>query len=205
MIQAQFDPRSLFQIGYGLYVLTTRDGEKDNGCIVNTVMQITSSPCLVAVTVSRANYSCAIVSRTGKLNINCLTKDTPFSIFSRFGFQSGRDTDKFDSFEKDRSWNGLVVLKEHVSAFISLSVEREIDLGSHIMFICTPVEGRVISDEETVSYTYYQKNIKPSPENTEKKKGFICEICGYIYEGETLPDDYICPWCQHGKEVFRPL
>lgn len=200
-----FDPRSLYQIGYGLYVLTTRENGRDNGCIVNTVMQLTSSPCLVAVTVNKSNYTCSIIERTGMLNINSLTKDTPFELFKRFGYQSGRDCDKFESLSVERSGNGIAVLREHTCGFISLEVERKIDLGSHIMFFCTPVEGALTSGEETVSYTYYQKNIKPSAEKTEKKKGFICEICGYIYEGETLPEDYVCPVCKHGREVFKPL
>lgn len=200
-----FDPRSLYQIGYGLYVLTTRENGRDNGCIVNTVMQLTSSPCLVTVTVNKSNYTCSIIERTGMLNINSLTKDTPFELFKRFGYQSGRDCDKFESLSVERSGNGIAVLREHTCGFISLEVERKIDLGSHIMFFCTPVEGALTSGEETVSYTYYQKNIKPSPEKTEKKKGFICEICGYIYEGETLPEDYVCPVCKHGREVFKPL
>lgn len=199
-----FDPRSLYQIGYGLYVLTTREDGRDNGCIVNTVMQVTSSPCLVAVTVNKSNYTCSIIERTGMLNINSLTKDTPFELFKRFGYQSGRDCDKFESLSVERSGNGIAVLREHTCGFISLEVERKIDLGSHIMFFCTPVEGALTSGEETVSYTYYQKNIKPSPEKP-KKKGFICEICGYIYEGETLPEDYVCPVCKHGREVFKPL
>ncbi len=204
MAEGTFDPKALYQIGYGLYVLTTRDGEKDNGCIVNTVMQVTSTPALIAVGVSKQNYSCGLIQKTGVLNVNSLTEDTPFEVFRRFGYQSGRDTDKFDGYATERSGNGLIVLPRHANGFLSLAVEREEDLGSHILFLCTPTEGKILSDAETVSYTYYQKHIKPKPQ-PEKTKGFICRICGYVYEGDTLPPDYICPLCKHGAADFEPL
>ena len=204
MAVGTFDPKTLYQIGYGLYVLTTRDGEKDNGCIVNTVMQLTSAPALVAVGVNKQNYSCELIRKTGLLNVNSLTEDTPFDVFRHFGYQSGRNTDKFAGCTPERSGNGLIVLPRYAKGFLSLTVEREMDLGSHILFLCTPTEGRILSDVETVSYSYYQKHIKPKPQ-PEKKKGFVCRICGYIYEGETLPEDYICPVCKHGAADFEPL
>ena len=204
MAVGAFDPKALYQIGYGLYVLTTKDGEKDNGCIVNTVMQVASAPTLVAVGVSKQNYSCGLIRKTGLLNVNSLTEDTPFQVFRRFGYQSGRDTDKFDGCTPERSGNGLIVLPQYANGFLSLAVERETDLSSHVLFLCTPAEGRILSDAETVSYSYYQKHIKPKPQ-PEKKKGFVCRICGYVYEGETLPEDYICPVCKHGAADFEPL
>lgn len=199
-----FDPKALYQIGYGLYVLTTRDGDKDNGCIVNSVMQVTSAPLLVAVGVNKQNYSCGLIQKTCVLNINSLTENTPFEVFRHFGYQSGRDVDKFDGCSPERSGNGLIVLPKHIKGFLSLAVERETDLGSHILFLCTPTEGRLLSDAEAVTYAYYQQHIKPKPQ-PEKKKGFACRICGYVYEGSALPDDYICPICKHGPADFEPI
>lgn len=200
----EFDTKSLYQIGYGLYVLTTRDGDKDNGCIVNTVMQVTSTPPLIAVVASKQNYTCGLIKKTGKLNINSLSESTPFEVFKHFGYQSGKATDKFAGCSPERSANGLIILPKHTVGYLSLEVERELDFGTHIQFMCTPVEGKLLSDEETVSYTYYQNNIKPEPQ-PEKKSGFICRICGYVYEGSTLPDDYICPICKHGVADFEPI
>ena len=198
------DPKALYQIGYGLYVLTTRDGRKDNGCIVNTVMQITSTPPLIAVGVNKQNYTCGLIQKTRALNINTLTEGTPFEVFRHFGYQSGRDVDKFAGSSPERSGNGLVILPHHSKGFLSLAVEREMDLGSHILFLCTPAEGRLLSDEEAVTYSYYQKHIKPRPQ-PEKKKGFVCRICGHIYEGSPIPEDYICPICKHGAADFEPI
>ncbi len=198
------DPKALYQIGYGLYVLTTRDGRKDNGCIVNTVMQITSTPPLIAVGVNKQNYTCGLIQKTRALNINTLTEGTPFEVFRHFGYQSGRDVDKFAGSSPERSGNGLVILPHHSKGFLSLAVEREMDLGSHILFLCTPTEGRLLSDEEAVTYSYYQKHIKPRPQ-PEKKKGFVCRICGHIYEGSPIPEDYICPICKHGAADFEPI
>ena len=199
-----FDPKALYQLGYGLYVLTTKDGEKDNGCIVNTVMQVASEPPIVAVGVSKQNYTCEIIRKTGIMNINSLTEDTPFEVFKHFGYQSGRKADKFADCTPDRSDNGLIVLPKHRKGFISLAVERETELGSHILFLCTPTEGRLLSDAETVTYSYYQRNIKPKMQ-PQKKKGFVCGICGHVYEGEALPKDFVCPVCKHGAEVFEPI
>lgn len=200
---AAFDSKSLYQLGYGLYVLTVRDGDRDNGCIVNTVMQVTSTPPVIAVVVNKQNYTCGLIRKTGALNINSLTESTPFEVFRHFGYQSGRDADKFADCSPERSGNGLVILPEYARGFISLAVERELDLGTHIQFLCTPTEGKLLSGAETLSYSYYQKNIKPRPQ--PKKKGFVCRICGYVYEGSTLPEDYICPLCKHGAADFDPL
>ena len=198
------DPTALFNIGYGLYVITSNDGKKDNGLIVNTVTQVTNSPNRIAVTINKENYSHHIIKQTGRMNINCLTIDAPFSVFESFGFKSGRNTDKFEDCEQLRSENGLVVLQRYINSFMSLTVEQYIDLDTHGMFICSVSEARVLSDRETMTYTYYHQFVKPKPE-TEGKKGYVCKICGYIYEGEELPEDYICPLCKHGAADFEPI
>lgn len=198
------DMTALFKIGYGLYVVTSNDGTKDNGLIVNTVTQLTDTPNRVAVNINKANYSHHVIKKTGVLNVNCLSVEAPFEVFKTFGFQSGRTVDKFAGTEVYRSDNGLVFLPKYINAFMSLKVEQYVDLDTHGMFICTVTEARVMSDKETMTYTYYQNNVKPKPQ-TEGKKGFVCKVCGYIYEGDTLPDDYICPLCKHGVADFEPI
>ncbi len=198
------DMTALFRIGYGLYVVTSNDGKKDNGLIVNTVTQLTDSPYRVAVNINKANYSHHVIQQTGTLNVNCLSVDAPFSVFQQFGFQSGRSVDKFAGQKVNRSDNGLVFLDKYINAFMSLKVEQYVDLGTHGMFICSVTEARVVSDKDTMTYTYYQKYVKPKPQ-TEGKKGFVCKVCGYIYEGDELPEDFICPLCKHGAVDFEPI
>ena len=198
------DMTALFRIGYGLYVVTSNDGKKDNGLIVNTVTQLTDTPNRIAVNINKANYSHHVIKHTGVLNVNCLSVDAPFSVFQQFGFQSGRSVDKFAGQNVYRSDNGLVFLDKYINAFMSLKVEQYVDLGTHGMFICSVTEARVMNDLDTMTYTYYQKNVKPKPE-TEGKKGFVCKVCGYIYEGDELPDDFICPLCKHGAADFEPI
>ena len=198
------DLTALFNIGYGLYVVTSNDGKKDNGLIVNTVSQVTNSPNRIAVTINKDNYSHHVIKQTGKMNINCLSVDAPFSVFKNFGFRSGRNVDKFEGSEPLRSDNGLAFLPRYINSFMSLKVEQYVDLDTHGMFICSVTEARVISDVETMTYTYYQKNVKPRPQ-TEGKKGFVCKVCGYIYEGDELPEDFICPLCKHGAADFEPI
>ena len=198
------DMTALFKIGYGLYVVTSHDGKQDNGLIVNTVTQVSDNPNRVAVNINKQNYSHHVIKQTGKMNVNCLSVEAPFEIFERFGFQSGRTVNKFDGFEPLYSDNHLAFLPRYINAFMSLEVEQYVDLGTHGMFICKVTEARVISDKETMTYTYYQNHVKPKPQ-TEGKKGFVCKICGYIYEGDTLPDDYICPLCKHGVADFEPI
>ena len=198
------DLTALFRIGYGLYVVTSNDGKKDNGLIVNTVIQLTDTPNRVAVNINKANYSHHVIKQTGMLNVNCLSTEAPFSVFQQFGFQTGRSVDKFAGQTVHRSDNGLVFLDKYINAFMSLKVEDYVDLGTHGMFICSVTEARVMSNQETMTYTYYQNNVKPKPE-TEGKKGFICKVCGYIYEGDELPADYICPLCKHGAADFEPI
>ena len=198
------DLTALFNIGYGLYVVTTNDGQKDNGLIVNTVTQVTNTPNRIAVTINKQNYSHHVIRQTGKLNVNCLDVSAPFSVFQTFGFQSGRTADKFNGIEKLRADNGLRFLPWHINSFMSLKVENYVDLDTHGMFICSVTEARVISDKETMTYTYYQNNVKPKPE-TAGKKGFVCKVCGWVYEGEELPDDIVCPLCKHGAADFEPI
>lgn len=198
------DLRALFNIGYGLYVVTTNDGIKDNGCIVNTVTQVTSSPNRVAVTINKDNYTHHVVEQSGIMNVNCLSVEAPFSVFEKYGFQSGRSVDKLADIEVLRSDNGLRFLPQYINAFFSLKVENYVDLGTHGMFICSITESRVITKAETMTYTYYQNNVKPKPE-TEGKKGYVCKVCGYVYEGDELPDDFVCPLCKHGAADFEPI
>lgn len=198
------DLSALFNIGYGLYVITSNDGKKDNGLIVNTVTQVTNTPNQIAVTINKENYSHHVIKQTGIMNINCLSTDAPFKVFETFGFQSGRTADKFAGWTPLRSDNGLVFLPRYINSFMSLKVEQYVDLGTHGMFICSITESRVISSAETMTYTYYQNNVKPKPQ-TEGKKGFVCKICGYVYEGDELPEDFICPLCKHGAADFEPI
>ena len=200
------DMSALFKIGYGLYVITTKDGKRDNGMIVNTVSQVTSSPNRIAVCINKQNYTHHIVKQSGIMNLNCLSVEAPFSVFERFGFQSGRNADKFEGsdFEVLRSDNGLRFLSKYINAMMSLKVESYVDLDTHGMFICTVTEARVLSDKDTMTYTYYQSNVKPKPQ-TEGKKGWVCKVCGYVYEGDELPEDFVCPLCKHGAADFEPV
>ena len=203
-VEKKVDPTALFRIGYGLYVVTSNDGKKDNGLIVNTVIQLTDQPNRVAVNINKENYSHHVIKQTGVMNVNCLSVEAPFQVFENFGFQSGRQADKFAGWETPRSENGLVILPKYINAFMSLKVEQYVDLGTHGMFICSVTEARVINKKDTMTYTYYQENVKPKPQ-TEGKKGFVCTVCGYIYEGDVLPDDFICPLCKHGVAEFVPI
>jgi len=198
------DLSALFHIGYGLYVVTSNDGKKDNGLIVNTVTQVTNTPNRIAVTINKANYSHHVIKQTGIMNINCLTEDAPFAVFEKFGFVSGRNTDKFAGCEPLRSDNGLAFLPRHINAFLSLKVEQYVDLDTHGMFICSVTEARVLSDKETMTYTYYQNHVKPQPE-TEGKRGYVCKVCGWVYEGDVLPEDIVCPLCKHGAADFEKI
>ena len=198
------DMTALFNIGYGLYVVTSNDGKRDNGLIVNTVTQVTNTPNRVAVCINKDNYSHHIIKQTGKMNVNCLSVEAPFSVFESFGFRSGRNVDKFEGTEVLRSDNGLVFLPRYINSFLSLKVEQYIDMDTHGMFICSVTEARVISDKETMTYTYYQNNVKPKPK-TEGRKGWVCKVCGYVYEGDELPEDFVCPLCKHGAADFEPI
>ena len=199
------DNTALFKIGYGLYVISCNDGAKDNAFICNTVVQQTSTPLVVSVTINKQNYSHDIIKNTGKMNVNCLNTNTPFTVFERFGFKSGRDTDKFEGFDAWRSQNGLMALTaDYINALLSLEVKEVIDLGTHSMFICDVSFAASLSNEDSMTYDYYHKNVKPK-NNVPKKKGYVCKICGYVYEGEPLPADFVCPICKHGASDFEPI
>lgn len=198
------DNKALYNIGYGLYVITTNDGVKHNGMICNTVTQLTSSPLQVSVTINKSNYSCETIQKTGLMNVNCLTVAAPFSVFEKYGFATGREVNKFADTSFKTSVNGLAVLDKYVNSFMSLKVEQSIDLGTHIMFICLVTEAEVFNTAETMSYSYYHKNVKPKPQ-PQKSNGYICKICGYVYDGDPLPEDFVCPVCKHPASDFEPV
>ena len=196
--------KAMFNLSYGLFVLTSKANGKDNGCIVNTVSQVTSSPNRITVAVNKQNLTHDMIKESGEFNVSILTEKSKFETFKHWGFQSGKDTDKLESITYLRSSNGLVYLTDETNAYISAKVTESIDLGTHTLFIADVTDAQVLSNDASATYAYYHKNIKPAPA-TEKKKGFICTICGYIYEGETLPEDYICPLCKHPASDFKPL
>lgn len=202
---AQVESNAMFKLSYGLFVLTARDGAKDNGCIINTAQQLTSAPMRISITVNKANYTHDMIEKTGAFNISVLTEGAPFGLFKQYGFQSGRTADKLSGGEP-RTENGIAYLSEHANAVISGKVISTVDCGTHTLFIADVTEAHVLSAEPSVTYAYYFAHIKPKPQPAaEKKKGFVCKICGYVYEGETLPPDFICPLCKHGAEDFDPL
>lgn len=195
---------TLFKLSYGLFVLSARDGEKDNGCIINTVMQVTDTPLQIAVGINKDNYTYEMIKKTGTFNVSVLTEEVPFSVFENFGFKSGRTEDKFSSFEnKERSENGIFYLTKYTNAYISAKVVNTVDCGTHMMLIAEVTDAKTLSEAPSVTYDYYFKNIKPKPE--AKKKGYVCKICGYVYEGDPLPEDFICPLCKHPASDFEPL
>jgi len=197
------DSKVMFKIGYGLYVLTV----EGNGCIINTVSQVTTIPNRVSVTVNKQNYTHDILLEKGTFNVSILTTEVPFSIFERFGFHSGKDVNKFDGFNSiATSDNGVYYLTEYTNAYISGKVVNSLDLGTHTMFIADVTDCKVLSDTSSVTYDYYHKNIKPKPQPTKDAiKGYRCTICGYIYDGDTLPDDFVCPICKHGASDFEKI
>ena len=197
------DNKALYKIGYGLYVITSSDGVKDNGMICNTVTQVASDPLLISVSINKANYSHDLIKKTGKMNVHDISEVAPFELFKRFGFVSGRDVDKFNHDLMVRTDNGLPLVTTYTNSVICLNVRDYVDLGSHGLFICTVEDAKVFSDKETMSYAFYQKNVKPKTQ--PKKKGYVCKICGYVYEGDELPEDFICPICKHPASDFEKL
>ena len=195
---------TLFKLSYGLFVLSARDGKKDNGCIINTAIQVTDTPLQICVAVNKANYTLEMIEKTGAFNLSVLSEDAPFSLFQRFGFQSGRNVEKFADFEKkQRSANEIFYLTEYANAFISAKVVNTLDCGTHMLLVAEVTQARVLSDTSSVTYDYYFKNIKPKPE--KKAKGYVCKSCGYVYEGEPLPEDFICPLCKHPASDFEKI
>jgi flavin reductase (DIM6/NTAB) family NADH-FMN oxidoreductase RutF len=204
---AKIDQNAMFKLSYGLFVLTARDGAKDNGCIVNTVVQLTDTPKRITVAVNKANYTHDLIMKTGVFNVSVLSQDAQFAQFKQFGFQSGRDVEKFAGYDHvDRSENGVLYVTENTNALISGKVIETRDYGTHTLFVADVTEAKVLSGVPSVTYDYYFANIKPKPSKLEeKKKGHVCKICGYVYEGDPLPADFICPLCKHGAEDFEPL
>ena len=203
---AAFDKKVTRNFSYGLFVLTAREGDKDNGCIINTAIQAASEPLRVSIAVNKANYTHDMIARTGVFNLSFLSEASKFATYKNFGFQSGRDVEKLESVSFRRAANGVAYLTDECNAYLSGKVVQSIDLGSHTMFIAEVTGGEVLSKTPSVTYAYYFANIKPKPEaKAETKKGWICTICGYIYEGETLPDDFVCPVCKHPASDFKKL
>ncbi len=198
------EPSAIFKLSYGLFVLSANDGEKDNGCIVNTVTQVTDTPKRITVTVNNANLTHDMILKSGKFNVSVLSCDTPFEIFEKFGFVSGKQKDKFaDISDKAVADNGILYLTKYANALISAEVISSRDLGTHTEFLAEVTEGKILSDTPSMTYQYYFDNVKPKPQ--KKKKGYVCKICGYVYEGETLPKDFVCPLCKHPASDFEPI
>lgn len=196
------DNKAFFNIGYGLYVLTTNEN-KDNGCIINTFMQVTDTPKRVTLAVNKDNLTCKELQASGVFNVSVIDESADFDLFKAFGFRSGRTCHKFDDFsDVARAENGVLYITKSTNAYFSGRVIEQKDLGTHILFIADITEAEVLSDKKTVTYTFYQEKIKPAP---EKKKGWVCKICGYVYEGEELPQDFICPLCKHPASDFEKL
>ena len=200
------EPNAMFKLSYGLFVLTAREANRDNGCIINTVTQLTDSPKRISIAVNKQNLTHDMILKTGVFNVSILSERAPFAIFKHYGFQSGRDTDKFAGVPAlARAQNGIYYLPDSTNAFLSGKVTQTIDLGTHTLFIADVTEARVLSDAPSMTYAYYFENVKPKPAVLEKKTGWVCKICGYVYEGEELPEDFICPLCKHGAEDFEKL
>lgn len=196
------DKNALFKLSYGLFVLTAKQDGKDNGCIINTVQQVTSDPMRISVTVNKENLTHDMVLSTGEFNVSVLTEDAVFWIFQHYGFQSGRDVDKFQNLPEARTANGIRYVEGCTNAVLSGKVIQTVDCGTHTLFIADVTEAKVLSSAPSVTYQYYFDHIKPKPEPAQQGK-WVCKICGYVYEGDTLPPDFICPWCKHGVEDFE--
>lgn len=199
------DKKAMFKLTYGLFVLTAREGEKDNGCIINTAVQVTTEPNRITIAVNKKNYTHDMILRTGVFNVSMLTEEAKFDTFKHWGFQSGAQTDKLEGMTCPRAENGVIYIASETNAYLSAKVVSSTDLGTHTLFLADVTGGEVLSDAESITYSYYQKYVKTAPKDAEKKKGFICSVCGYIYEGDTLPEDFICPWCKHPASDFNPL
>lgn len=197
---------AMFKLSYGLFVLTAHENGKDNGCIINTAAQITDNPKRISIAVNKSNLTCEMIERTKKFTVSVISTDATFDIFKRFGFVSGRETDKFAGHNDHyRTENGTYFICEGTNAYISCAVTEIIDCGSHMLFISDVTEAETLSDVPSATYQYYFDHIKPKPEVPKKKKGYVCKICGYVYEGEELPPDFVCPLCKHGAEDFEPI
>ncbi|MCM1570173.1 MAG: flavin reductase [Roseburia sp.] len=199
------DKKSMYKLTYGLFILTAKDGDKDNGCIVNTVTQVTTEPNRITVAVNKKNFTHDMIVKTGVFNVSVLSEQSQFETYKHWGFQSGRDVDKAAEVTFSRSENGIIYLRDETNAFLSAKVVSMTDLGTHTLFLADVTDGAVLSDAESVTYSFYQRNIKAAPADAAVKKGFVCTVCGYIYEGDVMPEDFICPWCKHPASDFIPL
>lgn len=202
--------KTMFKLTYGLFVLTAWENGRDNGCIINTAGQVTMTPNCISVTVNKANYTHDMIMHTGKFNLSILSEEAAFDVFQRFGFQSGRDKDKIKGYEGvKRSNNGICYVTEGTNGFISGTVKQSIDLGTHTLFIAEADDMEVLSGAASATYSYYHEHIKPKPEKVgvtaEGKTVWRCRICGYEYEGDELPDDFICPICKHPASDFEKV
>lgn len=198
------DKKAMYKLTYGLFILTAKEGGKDNGCIVNTATQVTTEPNRITVAVNKKNYTHDMIKRTGIFNVSVLTEGSKFNTYKHWGFQSGANVDKLEEISFQRAENGIVYIEDECNAYISAKVVSETDLGTHTLFLADVTDGCLLSDEESVTYSYYQKKIKAAPK-AEGKKGFVCTVCGYIYEGESLPEDFVCPLCKHPASDFKRL
>ena len=198
------DTKAFWQLTYGLFLLSAKDETGDNACIINTAIQVASDPARISAAVIRKNRTCEMIARIGVFNLSCLTERTPFEVFRRFGMQSGRDTDKFAGFDRTaRTANGLLRLTDHANAYFSAKVTETYDLGSHMLFVGEVTEAEVLSADASCTYGYYQRSIRPRPAApVSAKKTWVCSVCGYVYEGDEVPDGFSCPLCHHGKEDF---
>lgn len=203
------DNKAMFKISYGLFVLTAKKDNKNNGCIINTAMQVTAEPNRISVTVNKTNCTHDMIKETGKLTVSTISQDADFELFKRFGFSSGADTDKFDGFDAFKEGaNGIVYITEGTNSYISAEVEQTVDLGSHTMFICKVTDAEILNDTPSATYEYYHANIKPKPQEAAAPAGktvWRCTICGFEYEGEELPADYVCPLCKHPASDFEKI
>jgi len=202
----QQDNTALYKASYGLYLLSTKSDEKDNACIINTFLQVTSNlPVGCLISVNKQNFTNEMISKTRKFNLSILTEETPFELLKRFGYQSGRNIDKFRDFSGfDRSETGLIYLTDYANAYLSFEVFELKDFNTHTLFMATLSESKTLNQKKSMTYDYYQRNVKPK-QQSDRKKGYRCSICGYEYEGDTLPADFTCPVCKHGATDFVKL
>ena len=196
------DSSALFQLSYGLFVLTARQGDKDNGCIINTAMQVTNTPAKIQIVVNKQNLTHDMIMQTGIFNISVLSQEAVFWIFQHYGFQSGRNVDKFANIPEKRTQNGLRYVEGCSNAVISGKVISTVDCGTHTLFLAEVTDAAVLSQVPSMTYQYYFDNVKPKP---EKKTGWVCKICNYVYNAEELPEDFVCPICKHGPEDFEKV
>ena len=197
------DKQALFNISYGLYVLSSSYEGKNTGCIINTVNQVADNALKLAIAVSKKNYTESIIQKAKMFNLSILSESAPFSIFQNFGFQSGRDIDKFKHISYLKDINNMPYLSRYVNTTVSCEIDTTINLSSHTLFLANIVDAKILSDEKSMTYSYYHKYVKPKPQT--KNKGWVCKICGYVYEGEELPKDFVCPICKHGATDFEKI